>query len=147
VYVQCLSCSVTLAGLAVTNHHHLVHPSTDSSHLCLPDHTPPLAMTDHYLPLHQSTCRNQTLSVCTPFHLQESNIVCVPFHWRESHIVCVHTIPLAGIKHCVHAILLAGIKHCLCSHCSTCRNQTLCSHYSIGRNQTLSVCTLFHWQE
>jgi hypothetical protein len=110
-------------GLAVTDHHRLVHPFTDSSHLCLPDHTPPLAMTDHYLPLHHSTCGNQILSVCTLFHWQDSNVVCTPFHWQESNVFCVHAIPLAGIK------------RCLCAHCSTCRNQTL------------SVCILFHWQE
>ena len=138
VYVQCLSCVITLVGLAVTDHHHLVHPFTHTIQLCLLDHPQPLALTDHNLSLHCSTCRNQTLSACTPFHLQESNIVyvhtiplagikhclcshhstgmnqtlsvCTPIHWQESNIVCLHTVPLAGIK------------HCLCAHHSTGRN-------------------------
>jgi hypothetical protein len=139
--VQCLSCSVPLAGLALTAHHHLVHPFTDSSHLCLPDHTPPLAVTDRYLLLHHSTCRNQTLSVCTLFHLQESNIVCaqaIPLA-RIKHCLCVHrstgrnqTLSVCTLLHlqesnivCVHAIPLAGIQYCLHAHCPTCQSQGL----------------------
>lgn len=105
----------------MTDHHHVVYPFTDS-HLCLPDHTPPLAMTDYYLPLHHSTCRNQTLSVCTPVNLQESNV-------------------------CVHTIQLAGIKLCLCAHSSTCRNQTLHAYTLSHWQESNIVCTPFHWQE
>jgi len=84
----------------------------ESNIVCL--HTVPLAGIKHGLCTHRSTCRNKHF-LCAHHSTGRNQTlsVCMPFHWQESNIVCVH------------AIQLAGIKHCLCAHHSTCQSQVL----------------------